>query len=503
MGKHFLVNDDMFCAENEQVKNNTFIGQPTNDNPLPKYDDIKGILPRPVWDNHDDVIRCYDKAWQLAFGNLRKANSEAGFVSDFIDTAFNGYLFMWDSSFILMFGKYASHIFDFQKTLDNFYANQHKDGFICREICETERGAQFTRDDPVSTGPNIMPWVEWDYFQSTGDFERLRRVFDPLCAYHKWLQLNRSWPDGSYFSCGLACGMDNLPRTQAQYHDLVSHGFMSWIDTCAQQYLSADILIKMAKLLKRDDEVLWLKDEMQLLYNTVNNKMWDEKTAFYYDTMRDGSFSAAKTVGAYWTLMSDLVPNERLPRFVAHLDNPAEFKRKNRIPALSADSEGYCADGNYWCGGVWAPTNYMTMCGLYRNGYFTLAHEIACDYLKNVVEVFESSDTLYENYAPESAAHGNPAKKDFVGWTGLAPISILFEYVFGIHPDAMNRRITWHVTLTERHGICGYRLGDATVDLICEARESADNEPIITVKSDLPVTVEIIWGDNTRTVTAE
>ena len=90
MGKHFLVNDDMFCAENEQVKNNTFIGQPTNDNPLPKYDDKKSLLPRPVWDNHDDVIRCYDKAWQLAFGNLRKANSEAGFVSDFIDTAFNG-----------------------------------------------------------------------------------------------------------------------------------------------------------------------------------------------------------------------------------------------------------------------------------------------------------------------------------------------------------------------------------------------------------------------------
>ena len=503
MTKHFLVNDDMFCAENPQVKNNTFIGQKTNDNPLPKYDDVKQRLPRPVWDGHDDVIRCYDKAWQLAFGNLRKAKPEAGFVSDFIDTAFNGYLFMWDSSFILMFGKYAGHIFNFQQTLDNFYANQHKDGFICREICESEPGAQFTRDDPVSTGPNIMPWVEWDYFMSTGDKQRISRVFDPLCAYHRWLQLNRSWPDGSYWSSGFACGMDNLPRTEAQYNNMVSHGFMSWIDTCAQQYLSADILIKMAKLLGREDEVQWLKDEKELLYNTVNNKMWDEKTAFYYDTMRDGAFSGVKTVGAYWTLMSDLAPSNKLPHFIAHLDNPAEFKRKNRIPALSADCEQYSADGDYWCGGVWAPTNYMTMCGLNRCGYFTLAHEIACDYLKNVVEVFNQSGTLYENYAPESAAHGTPAKKDFVGWTGLAPISILFEYVFGIQPDAMNRRITWRVSLTERHGICGYRLGDATVDLICEARDSAEDEPIITVKSDLPVTVDIIWGENTRTVKSE
>ena len=54
-----------------------------------------------------------------AFGNLRKAKAEAGFVSNFIDTAFNGNLFMWDSTFIVMFGKYASRIFDFQRTLDS------------------------------------------------------------------------------------------------------------------------------------------------------------------------------------------------------------------------------------------------------------------------------------------------------------------------------------------------------------------------------------------------
>lgn len=503
MAKHFLINDDLFCAENWQVQKNTFIGQIPNDGPLPKYDDIKAELPQPVWDGHDDTLRCYDKAWQLAFGNLRKANANAGFVSDFIDTAFNGYLFMWDSSFIVMFGKYAGHIFNFQKTLDNFYANQHKDGFICREICEDEPGGQFTRDDPASTGPNILPWAEWNYYLSTGDKQRISRVFDPLCAYHRWLQLNRSWQNGSYWSCGLACGMDNQPRTSGQYDDYVSHGFMSWIDACAQQYLSAETLIKMAEVLGRDDEVEWLKEERKLLYSTVNNKMWDDKSAFYYDTMRDGSFSSVKTVGAYWTLLSDLVPNERLPGFIAHLDNTAEFKRYNRVPALSADCASYKNDGAYWCGGVWAPTNYMVLCGLNKHGYHTLAHEIARDYLKNVVEVFNKTGTLYENYAPETASPGNPAKEDFVGWTGLAPISILFEYVFGIHPDAVNHRITWRVNLTERHGIYGYRLGDSVTDLICEARGSADEKPFITLKSDKPVTAKIIWSGGSYTISSE
>jgi hypothetical protein len=81
-------------------------------------------------------------------------------VSNFIDTAFNNCLFMWDSAFILLFaryrthththtartarteyafvlmnavaspaGRYGSRAFDFQRTLDNFYAKQHPDGY--------------------------------------------------------------------------------------------------------------------------------------------------------------------------------------------------------------------------------------------------------------------------------------------------------------------------------------------------------------------------------------
>ena len=503
MGKLFKVNDNLFYARNDFVKKNTFIGAEPQNEELPVYDEIKGRLPKPVWDGHDDAVKCYDRTWQLAFGNLRKANPEAGFVSNFIDTAFNGYLFMWDSAFIVMFGKYASRIFDFQRTLDNMYSHQHQDGFICREICERESGEQFTRDDPASTGPNVMPWSEWEYFLSTGNKERLSRVFDPLCAYHRWLQLNRSWPDGSYWSCGLACGMDNQPRLDLGYNHELSHGFMSWIDTCAQQYLSANILIKMAKVLGREDEVQWLKDETVLLSNTVNNTMWSEKDAFYYDKRRDGTLSDFKTVGAYWTLIADMVPEDRVDRFVAHLDNENEFKRPNRVPTIPKDNPHYNpSTGGYWNGGVWAPTNYMVLCGLKDHGYNRLAFEIARDYLKNVVEVFNETGTVFENYCPERAAKGD-AKSDFVGWTGLAPISIMFEYVFGIRPDAQNKKITWYVNLTDRHGIMQYPLGDATVDIICEARASENEKPIITVKSDKPVTIEVIWNGQSEIINAQ
>jgi hypothetical protein len=42
------------------------------------------------------------------------------------------------------------------------------------------------------------------------------------------------------------------------------------------------------------------------------------------------------------------------------------------------------------------------------------------------------------------------------------------------------------------------------VDLICEARTSADEHPMITVKtdSDIPVTVEVIWNGHTEIISA-
>ncbi len=307
------------------------------------------MLPTPVWDGRDDVIFCYNYAWRTAFGNLRRVNGESNFVSNFIDTAFNGFLFMWDSSFIVMFGKYGSRAFNFQKTLDNFYSHQHKDGFICRGLCESEAGEHFSRHDPSSTGPNILGWSEWEYYCQTTDTDRLKKVFDPLLAYHLWLKEHRTW-----------------------------------------------------------------------------------------------------------------------------------------------------RDGGYWRGGVWAPTNYMVLKGLEKNGYEDLAYDIGRNCLENVIAVFEKDKTLYENYAPESASCGNPAKGDFVGWSGLFPINILFEYVFGIRPFARENKIIWNVRLTNKHGIINYPFNDLTVDLICEKRVSADD----AVFCDNPIEIEIRYGNKSKTVRA-
>lgn len=76
--KLFQVNDNLDYAEDEHVKKNTFIGKEPSGGVLPTFAENKDKLPRPIWENHESVVSCYYKAWELAFGNLRKAKKRRG-----------------------------------------------------------------------------------------------------------------------------------------------------------------------------------------------------------------------------------------------------------------------------------------------------------------------------------------------------------------------------------------------------------------------------------------
>lgn len=499
----FGKNEELTYVRNQAAERNAFLQKERKTVTLPQFCESRERLPHPVWDGHGEVIDCYWRAWEIAFSNLRNPREESGFVSPFIDTAFNGFLFMWDSSFITMFGRYGINAFNFQQTLDNFYAAQHRDGFICRELCENRPGGHFARHDPSSTGPAIMTWSEWEYYSVTADKTRLAEVFDPLFAYHRWMRLNRTWRDGTYWSCGWGCGMDNQPRLQEGYDVCFSHGHQIWADTCLQAVLDARLLLRMAKELGRTDVLEELGEEAEALTDSINCLLWSEEDAFYYDLWKNGRQNRVKSIGAYWALLAGVVPEGRMQAFLAHLDNRNEFRTPHPIPSLSADHPDYDPNGGYWRGGVWAPTNYMVLKGLEKIGETALAHRIACDHLRAVTEIYCKTGTLWENYSPENVKQGRPAKSDFVGWTGLTPISVLFEYVFGIHGDPVRNTVRWEVNCPERHGILNYPFGTTCLDLVCEARKRETEPPQISVRTDVPIMLELHWNGKVTTVRVE
>jgi hypothetical protein len=489
-------------VRNPLLERNAFLRMAPDQAPVPTFEEGRRALPEPFWDGHASVIDCHAKAWKLAFAHLRRPDPASGFVARFIDPAFNDCIFLWDSCFMTLFGRYGARAFPFSRTLDNFYAKQHPDGFICREIGRALGDDRFERFDPSSTGPNILAWAEWEHYRNFGDRDRLARVFPVLRAYHQWLRAYRTWPDGGYWSTGWASGMDNQPRlrTGTPYADPEHyHGHMTWVDTTLQQILSARLLAAMGVALGAEADVADMRDEAARLGRFVNERLWSDADRFYCDRFDDGTQSRVKSVGAYWALLAGVVPAARLGPFLAELEDPRAFNRPHRVPSLSADNRHYDPRGGYWKGSVWAPTTYMVLRGLTEVGRDALAHEIARNHLANVVAVFEKTGTLYENYAPESASPGSPAKPDFVGWTGLPPIAVLFEYVLGLRPDAPARRLLWDVRLTDAHGVRRYPFGpDVSVDLACARRGAPGDAPRVEATATAPVTLEVRWAGGSR-----
>jgi hypothetical protein len=489
---------------NRFAAENPFRGMRAETVELPDFKTARELLPEPFWAGHRHAVDCYWKVWEIAFRNLRNPTPENGFISPYIDTAFNGNLFMWDSAFILMFCRYGRRAFNFQRTLDNLYCKQHADGFICREIRETDGSDCFMRFDPPATGPDTLAWAEWEYYANFGDRQRLAQVFPALMAYHQWMRRYRTWQDGTYWATGWACGMDNQPRLRTNEDETAPDNFrplewwdndkMSWIDACLQAVYSGKILLRMAGELGRATEADDIRAEIERLAATINTTMWSQGDGFYYDRREDGTLSDVKTVGAFWSLLAGCTPPHKLDAFIAHLEDEAEFNRPHRVPTLSADHPLYNPAGGYWRGSVWPPTNYMVLRGLTQNGYHDLAHAIGMNHHKQVVQVFEQTGTVWENYAPEKADRGSIAARDFVGWGGLPPVAVFFEYVLGLRADVPRRKLTWDLRLTDAHGVRRYPFGlDGVLDLECTARGSVREKPVVTIRSNVALMLELVW----------
>jgi glycogen debranching enzyme len=293
--------------------------------------------------------------------------------------------------------------------------------------------------------------------------------------------------------------MDNQPRSPEG--EIIDHAHLTWVDTNMQAVLANRIVLDIATVLDRREEVQDFAEENAALIPWINEYLWDESSGFYHDLARDQSrLTRVKTIGAFWSLLADAVPAERLPRFVEHLDNAAEFKRAHRVPSLSADTPGYDPDGGLWLGGVWPPTNYMVMRGLAARGFEDLAYEIAQNHHQNMVAAFEETGSVFEHHAPDEEGGGR-GRKDFVGWTGITPIAVLFEFIFGLRPEFPRNRIAWHIRGIEGFSVQRYPFGEeGLLDLHLESRATVLDKPSVRISGNVDVVVELIWAGGTELI---
>jgi hypothetical protein len=79
--------------------------------PLPTFAEVRDNLPKPILDGRPELVDMYWKSWELAFQHLKPPPPGSPLVSNYLDAAFNGNLFQWDTVFMMMFARYAHHEF--------------------------------------------------------------------------------------------------------------------------------------------------------------------------------------------------------------------------------------------------------------------------------------------------------------------------------------------------------------------------------------------------------
>ena len=458
-------------AQEPLVCENTFkAAEPTTS--FPEKSAFSDDMPKLIWEGHEDVSYAAKRAFEITGEKLRLPAEGSGYIKPLLYTEFADSVFMWGNCFNTMYGEYASKAMSFIELLDNFYAKQHKDGYICRQLDIHSGEDRFEKFDPSSTGPDIFSLAEWMHYLHTGDTQRLKRVYPVLLAFHRWLKRNRTWPSGAYYSSGWGCGMDNIPRSRdAEYNPFFGHGHLSFIDTTAQQALDTQLLTAMAEVCGIEVGKEELAEEYGKLDRIINEKMWNEDDGFYEDCDRDGCTTGVMHIGAYWTLLAGVVPKHRLNRFIAHLENEEEFASPMGTRSLSAKHPEFVKNGgNYWQGGVWCITELMIVLGLKFMGMHDLAHKLARKHVEAVAQVCCNTDTIWESYDPMLIApgrlFGNLVRRDFVGFSGVTPILMALENVLGI--CVRQDGVHWDIRLAEKHGVENLHADGQNIALLYE-----------------------------------
>jgi len=462
---------------------------------LPVYNKIKQEIPAPILEDNPEWEDLYWKCWEIAFTKLRQPAPGSNLVSNYIDEAFSDNIFQWDTIFIIMFARYVNHILPAIQSLDNFYCRQHENGFICRELRESDGSDFYYFFDYFGTNnvvnPPLFSWGEVESYKVTGDKSRYKMVIPVLEKYAEWLEKYRKKPGtkhGLYWNTGLGAGMDNTPRNGS-----------GWVCMSSQMVVLYRDLADMCNEIGDTAKSEKYSKIALLIGEKINTWMWNEKDGLYYDVDDNGIQVKWKTIACFWPMFAGIASELQMEKLVAHITDPNSFWRLIPFPSHAADEEGYCPDGCYWRGGVWAPTNHMVIKGLEFNGYNEIAAEASERYIQGIYKIYEQTGTVWENYAPDFYHKSNKSRPNFVGFSGCGPIALLIENVIGIKPSGADNSITWTLRRHDRHGIKNLVFGHVKTTLICEELSPNTEKRWMNIKSSSTYTLNVVLNGKRQT----
>ena len=483
-------------------------------------------IPHPVYDPNPKLVDLYHTAWEIAARHVKFIPGMPR--EEYMDEAFcHTNIWIWDTCFMAMFCKYAPDFFPGVESLHNFYDVMYG-GAQYPEVTvppgepywatgNAPEGSRIRLRCHIADNPPLFAWAEHQNVLFTGDGEHLRKLLleeEYLQKHYEWLEnlktpFSAPWlvyptrwithEDGYSWEGGRS-GMDNSPRGRLGDSSETfrpATGDLLWLDALAQQSLAAECIADMFFLIGEPREAAEWRRKAEGKARLLRERYWDQANGFFYDrSLEKNNFCKVPTIASYWALTSGAADAEQARRMAEKLLDPDWFGGGVPFPSLAhKDGDFHAEGGAYWRGAVWVPTAYMTVRGLLRYGFFDLARRqtlMLLNDMRRVCDEFEPH-SIWECYSPFAPEPGRQirndvlCRKDFCGWSALAPIAMFIECAIGIHSvDAFARRVRWQLDtkLSGRVGVRKLRFGGVTADLVAEGGK-------VEVETDRPFTLEV------------
>ncbi len=485
--------------------------------------DWESYLPKPVYAEHPEYEQLYNKAWEIAHTRVRDIPGMP--QNPYMDESLcDTQVWIWDSCFMAFFCKYAQEVFPGVETLNNFYEVLHNGGSLPR-IVPKETEPAWTRATPgvpsniyihIADNPPLFAWAEHENALLRGDLARVKELLyhqQYLQKHYEWiegLKESQTLPgvfnptrliheeNGYKWECGRS-GMDNTPRgrtTPKTDKERPNNPDLLWVDALCQQALSADMIAKLFRLVKDEENAALWDKKFQEKQELINRLYWDNQDQFYYDIdCNTSDFIKVPTVASFWPLTAGAASKEQAAAMVRHVDNPDTFGGLVPFPTLSRSDANFESSGRYWRGAMWMPTAYASLKGIARYGYLKEARHAAIKIFEHMLKTYLTYEphTIWECYAPDAATPAVTPKGDkivrpnFCGWSALGPISMYIEYILGFHTvNAFENTVEWEKPeeVTGEIGLKNLHFGDIVTDIVANGDE-------VTVQSNAPYTLKV------------
>eukprot|EP00929_Paragymnodinium_shiwhaense_P112120 TRINITY_DN80375_c0_g1_i1.p1 TRINITY_DN80375_c0_g1~~TRINITY_DN80375_c0_g1_i1.p1 ORF type:complete len:1176 (+),score=130.90 TRINITY_DN80375_c0_g1_i1:88-3615(+) len=252
--------------------------------------------------------------------------------------------------------------------------------------------------EPTNAMPPAMALTLHDNYLMSGNLEGVATLFGPLERYLNYnlnkFRLNTSlnlmrWEN--------ACqaGMDHEQTFCPTLPGECCKADHYSIDFTAYMIAEMQAMAKMASLLgMKDKEADW-SAKARLFAVDLNKFMWDSSSGFFYDLGFDGKMKSIRSVAAFYTLLVDDMPRDRVAGLVKALLEP-DFATAVPVPIVAVSTPGFSTDLDR--GPMWLQQNWYIIKGLRKYGYDQQADEVRAKSVEVVRKYYEKWGVIFEFY---------------------------------------------------------------------------------------------------------